>query len=136
MRIVLNLFDKWEVAEFCECGGEYKRWKYVFEESGKIVTFLQSTVQIIVDRKHLTGLGVEETITLKWMLNKQGSKMWTELCGLEMGPKTTFCANGHESFVRVFKSRRMKWVGNVERVEEEMRAQGFGGETWGKQATW
>jgi len=46
-----------------------------------------------------------------------------------MGPKTTFCANGHESFVRVFKSRRMKWVGNVERVEEEMRAQGFGGET-------
>jgi len=47
----------------------------VFEESGKIVTFLQSTVQIIVDRKHLTGLGVEETITLKWMLNKQGSKM-------------------------------------------------------------
>jgi hypothetical protein len=47
----------------------------VFEESGKIETFLQSTVKIIVDRKHLTALDVEKTIILKETLNKQGARM-------------------------------------------------------------
>jgi hypothetical protein len=42
----------------------------VFEESGKIEIFLQNTVQIIVDRNHWTAVGVEERITLKWILNK------------------------------------------------------------------
>jgi hypothetical protein len=36
------------------------------------------------------------------------------------------------NFVRVIKSRRIRWVGYEARVGRERRVQGFGGETSGK----
>ena len=41
------------------------------------------------------------------------------------------------NIVQVIKLRRMRWVGLVARMEGEERCtQGFGGETWRREATW
>ena len=39
------------------------------------------------------------------------------------------------NIVRVIKSRRMRWAGDVALWGEERRVQGFGGETGGKETT-
>ena len=48
----------------------HNRWKY-----GKTEISIQGIVKFIVDRNHLTALGVEETLTVNEILNKQSAKI-------------------------------------------------------------
>jgi len=62
-----------------------------------------------------------DEVTGKWRRQQE-----EELNDLYSSPNT----------IRVIKSRRMRWRGNVARMGDSKCIQSFGDETWGKELTW
>jgi hypothetical protein len=77
--------------------------------------------------KHWAAACPQEICVTKWKNSRQAVTSYTYVYG-----NIWVCHN-----IMVTKSRRVRWAGIVARIGEEEKCMwGFGGETWGKEATW
>jgi hypothetical protein len=66
-------------------------------------------------QEHLGGLDVNGKITLKWIFEKQGVRLWTGFICFRMGTSGDFCGlcNKHSSFISHLKIIRNNSVSDL-----------------------